>query len=134
MTIRRLLIAIIFLLTSTSSYITNNDASSCSLDGPSAIEYGNQHRSTIFEDYFGNRNQPGLYGLFIDYSYELANIMENTVYRIETAKSNELLSVIFQELIVYLKLLFYFILMLSAALWIGFVLGVFLGYALNKPQ
>ena len=98
------------------------------------MEYGNQNILITFQKYIGDPYQPGIYGSFIHYAYDLAQTINNTVNRIQTAKSDQLLIVIFEESLVYLKLLFYVILMFSAALWIGFILGMGLGYALAKSE
>ena len=73
-------------------------------------------------------------GLIFHQSVHLAHTMENSYYRIAyvSYSHEDLLTVLYEESMIYIKMFWYFILGFAASLWIGFIIGWIAGYCFTK--
>ena len=73
-------------------------------------------------------------GLIIHQAVYLTHTMENTYYRIRyISHSNEnILTVLYEESCIYLRMFLYCCLAFALSLWTGFILGWIVGYCFSK--
>lgn len=99
-----------------------------SMDEPSCSKP--KHYTVSSCEYY--KQEPGLYGIFMRQCCALAQKLEITIGRIQTAEPNELIPVILEESVFYIKLFLGIILMCAALFYSGFVIFGTIGFFIGK--